>query len=429
MDKAKHTESGQAIVLLALAIIVLLGLTALAIDGGMAFSDRRHAQNASDASSLAGGGAAAITLDNNNVNYVNWNCAHASISVLARQEALNAAIGRAASNGYIVDDDIGDHNGVLFECGSDYLGWWDKYIDVTTKVSSTTDAYLGRLFFDGQFTNNVGAVTRIRPRSPVGLNHAVVALNEADCSGNSNGVLLGGSSSTYLFGGGIYSNGCLNCNGTSFEVGITNGDVRYAGQTTCNAGHNISADSIGPSPQPLPSSLTTIDPPNCSAPGAYNYNTTYSLNNGTATLEPGLHCFHGAPNAFTINGGHLDALGVTIYVSSGKLSVSGNATVNMFSPTQHSNPAPAIPGVLIYSESSLNNAVELTGNGDSYFSGLVYAPETTIKARGDASGDTPQEFNTQLIGKNVDIAGNVEIRVHFNDANTFNFPPKLELYK
>jgi uncharacterized membrane protein len=53
--KRKHpSESGQAIVLLAISIVVLLGFTALAVDGGMIFSDRRHAQNAADAAALAG---------------------------------------------------------------------------------------------------------------------------------------------------------------------------------------------------------------------------------------------------------------------------------------------------------------------------------------------------------------------------------------
>jgi hypothetical protein len=54
MKRKNPSESGQAIVLLAISIVVLLGFTALAVDGGMIFSDRRHAQNAADAAALAG---------------------------------------------------------------------------------------------------------------------------------------------------------------------------------------------------------------------------------------------------------------------------------------------------------------------------------------------------------------------------------------
>ncbi len=48
------------LVLLVLGVVVLFGFAALAVDGGMVYSDRRHAQMGSDASSLAGGGAAAV---------------------------------------------------------------------------------------------------------------------------------------------------------------------------------------------------------------------------------------------------------------------------------------------------------------------------------------------------------------------------------
>jgi Flp pilus assembly protein TadG len=50
-------ERGATIVLAALAMVALLGLTGLVIDGGRAYSDHRQAQNAADAAALAGAGA------------------------------------------------------------------------------------------------------------------------------------------------------------------------------------------------------------------------------------------------------------------------------------------------------------------------------------------------------------------------------------
>ncbi|MEJ2303473.1 MAG: Tad domain-containing protein [Anaerolineales bacterium] len=58
------SERGQALILLVFAAVALLGFTALAIDGGMVYADRRHAQNAADAASLAGGGVAALHMEN-----------------------------------------------------------------------------------------------------------------------------------------------------------------------------------------------------------------------------------------------------------------------------------------------------------------------------------------------------------------------------
>lgn len=52
-----HSERGQSIVLIAIFMVVLIGILALAIDGGLGYSNRRQAQNAADAAALAGADA------------------------------------------------------------------------------------------------------------------------------------------------------------------------------------------------------------------------------------------------------------------------------------------------------------------------------------------------------------------------------------
>ena len=47
-------ERGQAIIIIAMMMVVLMTFLALAVDGGNAYLHRRQAQNASDASSIAG---------------------------------------------------------------------------------------------------------------------------------------------------------------------------------------------------------------------------------------------------------------------------------------------------------------------------------------------------------------------------------------
>src|SRR5512142_51844 len=51
--KTKNHERGQALIIIVFALIGLFGITALAVDGGMAYSDRRNAQNAADSAALA----------------------------------------------------------------------------------------------------------------------------------------------------------------------------------------------------------------------------------------------------------------------------------------------------------------------------------------------------------------------------------------
>ena len=48
------SEKGQALILITFAAIGLFAFAALAIDGSMVFSDKRHAQNAADTAALAG---------------------------------------------------------------------------------------------------------------------------------------------------------------------------------------------------------------------------------------------------------------------------------------------------------------------------------------------------------------------------------------
>ena len=52
-----HTERGQSLVFIAIFMVALIGILALAIDGGLGYSKRRQAQNAADAAALAGADA------------------------------------------------------------------------------------------------------------------------------------------------------------------------------------------------------------------------------------------------------------------------------------------------------------------------------------------------------------------------------------
>ncbi len=48
-----NSSKGQALILIAIAMAALIGLTALTVDGGSAYLDRRSAQNAADSAVLA----------------------------------------------------------------------------------------------------------------------------------------------------------------------------------------------------------------------------------------------------------------------------------------------------------------------------------------------------------------------------------------
>ena len=54
MRATTHPERGQTLLIFVLALSVLLGFTAMAIDVGLFYEDRRHFQNTADAAALAG---------------------------------------------------------------------------------------------------------------------------------------------------------------------------------------------------------------------------------------------------------------------------------------------------------------------------------------------------------------------------------------
>jgi Flp pilus assembly protein TadG len=307
MERRQNSERGQAIVLLVVSLVVLLGFTALAIDGGMVYSDRRHAQNAADTASLAGGGAAASVLQDGHITYGTWLCSNVLNAV--NHNAEQAAIHRAATNSYTIfaydPNDVSTHDSYVdIDCVEVTTWYTDKYIDVKTQITADTQTSFAHLIYQGPLTNRVEAITRIRAQSPLGFGNALISLNPNNCQGQQNGMMFYGSSTTTIRGGGVLSLGCLRGSGNNFYVDV-DGGVHYYGDRDGNHLDNILPNP----PEQIYSSLDpttyTVDPPNCSAlparsqsdytstrvlePGRYN---SIDIQNGTWRFEDGLYCIN-----------------------------------------------------------------------------------------------------------------------------------------
>ncbi len=433
---SKPSEKGQALIIVALAMVVLLGFTALAVDGGMIYTDRRGAQTASDAGALAGGWKIAESMDSASprVTYGNWSCNLSQLDT-ARSEGVDNAILQTGNNNYTIDDDISDNNGVGTECYEIDLGTYiDKYIDISDMVTSEVQTAFAHFVFGGEVANTVTAVVRVRPQTPLAFGHAVVALNESGCQGNQNGVVFGGSSNIDINGGGVYSAGCMRGNGSNFTVDVVNGNVTYIGAFSGEDGN------ISPSPeqqsQTLPPSSIAVPTPDCSGltnRGDYNNGSgtlqpgIYSrirVTNGEHTMQPGLYCITGS-QGMTINGGEFIGENVTIYVEQGGITINGNVDPLQLSAPQDSNYTPAIQGVLIYLAEGNTSDINLQGNSNSSFLGLIYAPDGDVDISG-TNGTTPT-FNTQIIANNVFISGNADLDINFDGPQNYQRPASLNL--
>lgn len=413
----KRNESGQALPLLVLGLVALLGFTALAVDGSMLYSDRRFAQNASDAASLAGAAEAALALENAHVTYSDWSCSNSAV-VNAASIARQAAVSRANDNGVTIDQNISDQNGVVTQCGVDTSnGWADKYLDVRTLATIETKASFSQFVFQDTLKNTVEAIARVRPRQNLAYGYAIVALNPDNCQGQQNGATFHGNAWIYVQGAGIFTNGCLRGNGSP-EVEVTAGGIDYVGQLVGDA------SVFTPSPQhvslPIPASAYEIDPPDCSHPDAHHV----SGKKMSGELEPGLYCVSGN---LQINGNDsLVGSGVTIVIMDGFVHINGNAEVQLSAPAESPDPSPAIAGLLFYMPPSNHNVMRINGNSDSFYRGTILATGSDIDLLGTAAIDA---YQTQIIGWNVQVGGTSDTYVRYNDHMNVMRPSFLELYR
>jgi hypothetical protein len=453
MTTPRSSEKGQALVLLVLAFVVLLGFTALAIDGGMVYADRRHAQNGADASSLAGGGAAALYMENNYVDYEDFSCDPNNYpdgyeTWQAQNLARTAAVSRAGDNDFTIDEDMSDNNGVATRCGMTNTGGWiDKYVDITTTITADTQTNFAHFIYNGPLRNTVRAVTRVRPKVPFGLGYAIVALR-LDCpNGTTGGVSFNGSNNVTVYGGGVFSNACIRAGG-SVQVYIDQGSVCTG--SGCYMPANGSVD-VSPTPTeatvPLPTFSLQVPTPDCNAvpargdhsgggtidPGRWG-RIRVNSNTDDLVLNPGLYCIS---NGFTMNGHSItvapDSLGrdggVTIYITGGDFTVNGGVSVNLTPPPNMPNACPycppAIPGLLIYMDPANAGVLTINGSSGSNYEGTIYAPTGRI----DAGGTALDEINAQLIADTVDVQGHTVINVNVDSALQFRPPASLELFR
>ncbi|MFC1996196.1 pilus assembly protein TadG-related protein [Chloroflexota bacterium] len=445
MKSRQNNENGQAIVLIALAFIVMVGFAALAIDGGMFYSDRRHAQNAADAGALAGAGDAALILENAHLFNQNFEC-NLSVVTNAMAVAESTALDWMSYNGYA---DPGTDEPAEAVCTSittnddgSPLFFPKKYIELTTDIITDTQTALIHVVYDGPAQNRVKATTKIEPPIPYAYGQAVVGLNpETDCNNASvAGVKFGGTGDARITGGGVWSEGCLTGNGSCIVEVIDpdTTDDKYVG-IGYHGGSFGSCPTMTPAPVPsnesLPKESYYVPAPSCRdelgnvKTGAVEMDDIQLSGNQVVNLNDlgvDLICLTSTGNAIKMTGGELIGdEGITIYLeNSGDIEISGGIA-NLMAPGAYEDPG--LAGVLFYVDDTDESVIDITGNVTSTYMGMIYAPKADIKITG--TGDIGPTLNTQIIGWNVTLLGTANVTINFN--NTWNSikPSTLNLEK
>lgn len=419
-------ESGQVLILLTIGLVALLGLTALALDGGLIYADRRYDQNVADAAAFAGAGAAALQMENRAITDGNFNCSNSDMAQV-KTAAAKEAISRAARNGFAIDQDLADLNGISIDCDvSTVQGIVDQYVNVHVTITSSVKTSFAHLFYTGEIKNTVEAVARARPRSNLAKGYAIVATDTSDPEA----ILFDGNVDIFVDGGGIISNAGIRHNGGP-KITVTPNTLPIHYATTCTKCDNKFFD---PDVSKAPARVSGFDiqPPDCDLLPSRTYSGEATLQPGRFSaikvtgnknleLEPGLYCIDGE---FSVQNGDLTGVGVTIYMKAGRFKVTGGK-VNLAAPTGEA--PPAIRNVVIYAAKGNNKDIFLEGNSGSTFTGTIYGPDSVIDLGG--TGDIEPSYHTQIIGRTIKVHGNAAVRIQFEPDLNYTRPTYLELYR
>ena len=428
-----------------LALVVLLGFTALAIDGSVVYSDRRYAQNAADAASLAGGGEAALELENAGIRANSWSCLQLAIN---KGEAL--AIYRAGSNDFAIDDDITDDHGVDAYCGVETVGSFQRdYLDVEVSIIMDSQPAYAQIVNRNQLRNTVKAVTRVYPRHSLAWGNAIVSLNPdtSNCNPPANGMYMGGTATLTATGGGLWSNGCMNRAGTA-DVTVVGAGAMYF-----DSANNSGLDGIvfvppGTTPTQLSNpddilslSLFDIDVPIECGDSNYQYTANELIDEGHNTGLNGLYCVTGN---VSINNANevISGTETTIVMLGGRFQINGpdadpGDPHNSLTAPGSDYQGPAIPGVLIYMPTEIygpdpsdcgdvNQELKINGNAVSDFTGSIIAPCSDIQLEGS---DNSNVYNSQVIGWDIQTLGTGSLNVFYDDSLNYSVPTKLGLHR
>lgn len=438
--KSIRSESGQALIIFALAAIGIFGIVALAIDGSAKFSDRRHAQNAADSAALAG----ALALVNGQTTEIDG----VQVWVL---DALN----RALENGY---DDSHTTNDVWVyrchevdvdspvDCGP-YNGNPD-YVQVA--IQSRVNTYFARVLGIDETVNTVQAVTYAKERGPFYDGNLIVALNPNPCSGSSGNIVLGGSSDINLSGGGVFVNsggsdcgleqhGCPTITFTEGGIGTSGGEGSVNWDEGCLPS-GASEPAYNSDPYAFPPEMPA-EPEECTSPaGTYHVDTSGTMTivtpgrwnefppkgsdvENTVVMEPGIYCVN---DVVRLTDQNLILIGhdVTIYIRSGyKFSIHGG-TIDLDAPDDG-----PYAGYLIIVDSDFTGSVpDCIINGDSAntYVGTIFAPYCDLTING---GSDSTSYTAQMIAYTVAIEGNAETNLYYDENVSAENQPKIGLMR
>lgn len=392
MAQRDSNQSGQSIVIMAFAVVVLMGIMALAIDGGRIYTLRRDAQNAADAAALQGAKS------------------------LCQDEDFEAkALEVAAMNGFFGPGVVEVNNPPIH---SDAPTVNADQVEVVI-TGTIQGGMIAPVVYQGELNTRVQAVGDCIRGSLSGSGVAIFA--KGDCPGPYEASVTGSNVSIV---GGIHSNGGVQVSGNSSNPATITGTITYVDTDDEHIQNAtlfpVTGNPAQTTPKDYPLELAYADfvpaaEPNSNGAngwaydavmGAYPDGSRYHYHTGEITkdwltssgklvgniLAKGVYV---SPVGFQLNSmGDFVGDDVT-FVSLGKITVNGgNSTFR-----------PYFGGLLVMTEGGSglcdnSEIVSLTGSNINW-GGIVFAPNGSIKLSNSGGGS----FYGSLIGGQVSLSG------------------------
>jgi hypothetical protein len=352
--------------------MVMMGIVAIVIDGGLLLDQRRRCQAAADAAALA----AAEQL------FADWN---ADAGKDPKDTAQAAGLANAAANGFSND---GSTSVVTVNCPPKSGLFVDTpgYAEVIIQFNQSRG--FSGVFGSGNLPVRARAVARAL-WAP--FNNGVIVLHPTAA----NALFANGNGNTFVRNANIIvdSNNSMAAstagNAVISDVGkaiyITGTNPGYSGtfNGTVLTGQPPVPDPLAYLPQPDPKTMSVQAVPSGNnitlQPGRYVGGLSFS-GQTTVTMSPGIYYMDGG--AFTFAGqGSLYAAGVMIFSTAG-LSITGQGSVTLSPPTSG-----IYKGISYFQDRSASATCLIAGNGGYNITGTLYVAGglTDLQGNGDAS--------------------------------------------
>jgi hypothetical protein len=446
-DEMFHrSERGQIAILLAVAMIGLLGIVGLTLDGAMLFWNQRRAQNGADAAATAG--VAALSAQ---IVAKDYACATSS------EDPILAVVYKYAANNEVPDAGSGD-NVAAFYLVQNAAGDWVDLINPSTgtawQVGDTghipcanvrglrvKTEFPQRTFLAGVLgiaeTNVTVYASAIYQYNTWCTEYAVLALS-SECDHN----ILGLSGSDIALEGGAHSNGGMQISGGGQGIYLEPGmPVEYGGTCTPQLPTDDKIiggpepDAVGKGIEPYESGgYISLNEDNIGykfedfATGGDLWNdvpdgqrfdfgdhsiVTSDVRKPDGSLQDGLYVTRGSIKLSRLSNAGEAPWRVTL-VAMGTVEISGGFWQQ-----------PMVPNVFIFtlSDDLSSGAVNLSGDGNEW-EGLILAPYGKVSLSAAKNSD----LGGVIVGYEVDLSGsNIEIRRR--QGNCPVNPPRVLLIK